>query len=188
MKLTAVTLLILLSNLFISNSVYSQEKQKIGDLTMAFYKADSIVSEIEYFRVKDSIFTAKLMAFQNKIEAENLKLNEYSRIQQAKLEKGLLTDNEVAHVQSRIQAMQGNILKTQEAWEKASLEAQDEHLEILITLSEIHRKYSEKNKIDVLIKQERGLSFGYINPSMDVTDDFMKFANEEFNKLEKEKE
>ncbi|HBW86147.1 MAG TPA: hypothetical protein DEF82_05235, partial [Crocinitomicaceae bacterium] len=42
----------------------------------------------------------------------------------------------------------------------------------------IGKKYSERHKIDLLIAQSKGGQFTYINPSMDVTREFINYLNE----------
>jgi hypothetical protein len=48
------------------------------------------------------------------------------------------------------------------------------------------KKYCEKHKIDLLLVQSAGSQFNYINPTMDVTKEFIAFLNQEQELIEKD--
>ena len=46
------------------------------------------------------------------------------------------------------------------------------------------KKYCEKHKIDLLLVQSTGSQFNYVNPTMDVTKEFVAFLNQEQETIE----
>jgi Skp family chaperone for outer membrane proteins len=99
----------------------------------------------------------------------------------------LLSQNEIAQVQQRAQEMQNQIMQYQQTEgakieEEAmkSLEAVNKKIEAL------GKKYCEKHQIDLLLMHGAGGQINFINPSMDVTSEFVNFLNENQAQIEKE--
>jgi len=183
MKFKAPLTALLFITLFISKSAYSQKKQKVSNLTIAFYIEDSLAKNFNYFRIQDSIITSKRLSYQTDLEKLNAEMNNYAQSKQIELEKGLLTESDIAQIQHRIKQMENRIIEKQQSIMSFDEETMKVGEQFASELERLSKEYSEKEKIDILFRYNKNLAVSYINPSMDVTEDFTEFVNKK-SKLE----
>lgn len=156
-------------------------------LVIAYYSNDSIKEKFEYYKKEDALVTKKQKAFQAEIQRRT---NEYQRYLERKDQEargGLLSQNEIAQAQQKAQQMESVIMQYQQT-EGARLEEETvKRLEgINKKIEALGKKYCEKHKIDILLIHGDGGQLNYINPSMDVTTEFINFLNENQAQIEKE--
>jgi Skp family chaperone for outer membrane proteins len=156
-------------------------------LVIAYYSNDSIKEKFEYYKKEDALVTKKQKAFQAEIQGRT---NEYQRYLERKDQEargGLLSQNEIAQAQQKAQQMESVIMQYQQT-EGARLEEETvKRLEgINKKIEALGKKYCEKHKIDILLIHGDGGQLNYINPSMDVTTEFINFLNENQAQIEKE--
>lgn len=156
-------------------------------LVIAYYSNDSIKEKFEYYKKEDALVTKKQKAFQAEIQRRT---NEYQRYLERKDQEargGLLSQNEIAQAQQKAQQMESMIMQYQQT-EGARLEEETvKRLEgINKKIEALGKKYCEKHKIDILLIHGDGGQLNYINPSMDVTTEFINFLNENQAQIEKE--
>ena len=163
------------------------QPREAGDLKIAFYISDSLASNFEYYKEVEAMMQKKEAAFQGKLTAMQNELESYSGKQQARLEQGLLTENEVLRVQEAIQKKQELIMQVQQS-EGAKL--QEETIEASRSLGNkvkaFAKQYCLKNNIDILLQDAEVGQITFIAESFNVTKEFTAYVNQEQTKLENE--
>ena len=103
------------------------------------------------------------------------------------MQKGLLSQNEIAEIQQKAQKMEQELMQYQQAeggrLEEESLkktEALNKKIEAL------GKSYCEKNNIDMLLINGLGGQINFINNKMNVTSDFIRYLNENQATIEKD--
>jgi Skp family chaperone for outer membrane proteins len=156
-------------------------------LVLAFYNYDSLKLRFEYYKNVEDQLASSQTSLQNKYQAKTVKYQNYVTKKRKEIEDGLLSQNETIQVQQKAAQMEQEIIEFQQR-ETAQLEA-----EMIQNFSEINNKvesfgkiFSKLYGIDVLFQYSKGQQINYINPTMNVTTDFINFLNLEQQKLEKD--
>jgi len=156
-------------------------------LVIAYYSNDSIKEKFEYYKQEDAAVTKKQKAFQAEIQRRT---NEYQTFLQRKDQEargGLLSQNEIAQAQQKAQQMEASIMQYQQTQgAKLEEETMKKLEEISKKIEAMGKKYCEKHGIDILLIHGEGGQLNYINPSMDVTTEFINFLNENQKQIEKD--
>ena len=156
-------------------------------LVIAYYHQDSLKEGFDYYKKEDQVITRKQKMFEAEMKRRGKELEDYVRRNDEKARNGLLSQNEIAQAQQKAQQMEAAIMQYQQT-EGARLE--EETLKKLEDISKkieaLGKKYCEKHKIDILLIHGEGGQLNYINPSMDVTTEFINFLNENQNQIEKD--
>jgi Skp family chaperone for outer membrane proteins len=154
-------------------------------LKMAFYIQDSLKSGFHYFRELDSTTTLKQTKFQNELERRQRSLQEYVLKNDQLAKSGQLSNIQIASVQQEAQRQEQALYQYQQT-EGAKLE--EETVELLNVLSKrveaAAKKYCEEHKLDMLLSHGANGQFTYINPTMDVTKEFIAYLNEHQSEIE----
>ncbi len=163
------------------------EARAMGDLKIAFYNQDSLKLHFDYYREQDSIVTKKQLSFQNEVERRTSELQNYLISNDEKARNGLLSQNEIMQVQQAAQQKEATLMQFQQT-EGAKIEEEVYNkLEAIGNkIEHFAKKYCEENQIDILLIYAKGGQFNYINSSMDVTEDFTTYLNEQQAQLEAE--
>jgi Skp family chaperone for outer membrane proteins len=163
------------------------ETKSLGGLKIAYYSNDSIKAHFEFFKKEEGIIKKKQNAFEAEVQRRTKAYEAFITKKDAEARGGLLSQNEIAQVQQRAQEMQNQIMQYQQTEgakieEEAmkSLEAVNKKIEAL------GKKYCENHQIDLLLMHGAGGQINFINPSMDVTSEFVNFLNENQAQIEKE--
>lgn len=163
------------------------EARNMNGLVIAYYSNDSIKENFEYYKREDAAVTKKQKAFQAEVQRRTAEYQRYVQRKDQEARGGLLSQNEIAQAQQKAQQMEASIMQYQQT-EGARLE--EETLKKLEDISKkieaLGKKYCEKHKIDILLIHGEGGQLNYINPSMDVTTEFINFLNENQNQIEKD--
>jgi len=161
------------------NSVPAAVFQDTSGLKIAFYQLDSLRSQFNYYKKQDEVVSQRQLAFQREVQNRTAAYEKYLLQKDSEAKKGLLSENDMIAVQQKAQKMQEDIMKYQQTEGAKIQEDMARKLELIDKKIEgIGKKYSEKHKIDILIAHSKGGQFTFINPSMDVTKEFMNFLNE----------
>ena len=170
-----------------SNTVPKVESRNLDGLKIVYYSNDSIKLNFLYYKEQDAIVTKKQKAFQAELERRTNELQQYIQRNTEKQMNGLLSENEVVQIQQKAQQMEQSAMEYQQV-QGAKLEE-----ETMVKLEEISRKievlgkkYCELHNIDLMLIHGDGGQLNYINPSMDVTKEFIAFLNENQASIEKD--
>jgi Skp family chaperone for outer membrane proteins len=163
------------------------EVRNAKGLKIAYYSNDSIKEKFDYYKREDAMVTKKQKAFQAELERRS---NEYESFVQRKDQEarnGLLSENEIMLAQQKAQQMQAVIMQYQQT-QGAKIE--EETVKKLDSINKkieaLGKKYCELHGIDILLIHGEGGQLNYIDPSMDVTTEFINFLNENQDQIEKE--
>jgi len=170
-----------------SNTVPKVESRNLDGIKIVYYSNDSIKLNFLYYKEQDAIVTKKQKAFQAELQRRTNELQQYIQRNSEKQMNGLLSENEVVQIQQKAQQMEQSAMEYQQV-QGAKLEE-----ETMVKLEEISRKiemlgkkYCELHKIDLMLIHGDGGQLNYINPSMDVTKEFIAFLNENQASIEKD--
>ncbi len=170
-----------------SNTVPKVESRNLDGIKIVYYSNDSIKLNFLYYKEQDAIVTKKQKAFQAELERRTNELQQYIERNTEKQMNGLLSENEVVQIQQKAQQMEQSAMEYQQV-QGAKLEE-----ETMVKLEEISKKievlgkkYCELHKIDLMLIHGDGGQLNYINPSMDVTKEFIAFLNENQASIEKD--
>jgi Skp family chaperone for outer membrane proteins len=169
------------------NTVPKVESRNLDGLKIVYYSNDSIKLNFLYYKEQDAIVTKKQKAFQAELQRRTNELQQYIQRNSEKQMNGLLSENEVVQIQQKAQQMEQSAMEYQQV-QGAKLEE-----ETMVKLEEISRKiemlgkkYCELHNIDLMLIHGDGGQLNYINPSMDVTKEFIAFLNENQASIEKD--
>ena len=168
-------------------SIPKVEKRALDGLVIAYYVNDSIKTKFQYYKEQDALVTKKQKVFQAELQRRNKELENYVQRNDEKARSGLLSQNEIAQIQQKAQQMEQSLMQYQqvqgakiEEETMTKLEAISKKIEVL------GKQYCEKHNIDILLIHGEGGQLNYINSSMDITEEFIIFLNENQSKIEKD--
>lgn len=169
------------------NTTPKVQSRDMGELKIAFYNSDSLKKYFDYYREQDSIVTKKQLSFQKEVERRSKEYQGFIMRKEEEARSGLLSQNELMQVQQKAQQMEAELMKYQQG-QGAGLEEETMKKleEISNKIEALGKKFSEENKIDMLVTHGKGGQFNYINPSMDVTKEFVAYLNQRQEEIEKE--
>ncbi len=170
-----------------SDSKPKIEARNLDGLKIAYYSNDSIKEYFEYYKREDAAVTKKQKAFQAEIDKRTSELQNYVQRKDQEARSGLLSQNEIGMAQQKAQQMESNIMQYQQA-EGAKLEAETVKKleEISNKIEVLGKKYCEIHQIDILFMHGKGGQLNYISETMDVTNEFIQFLNENQKEIEKD--
>lgn len=189
----------LLSFVFLACSEKKEtEKQEINStphvptvrtngLKIAFYNQDSLKSGFTFFKNMDEKVKKKQLSFQSRLTKKEQELRNYVATNEERYKQGTLSAFEVQAFQQEAQKREQELYQLQQN-EGSKIES--ETLELMNVISKkieaAGKKYCEKHGLDLLLVQAAGSQFNYINPTMDVTKEFISFLNSEQETIEKD--
>ncbi len=160
------------------------ESRNAEGLTIAYYDQDSVAKYFDYFKEQDSIISKKQLGFQQAVNVKQKAIEDYIRIQEDNMKRGLLSQNDINSVQQNIQSRQEQLYQFQES-EGARIE--NERMQMMEALSNKMKLFSsdfcDENKIDILLIYAPGGQINFITPEMDVTKEFTAYLNQRQNDL-----
>ena len=185
-----ISFLILLIPVLFYSCNSAPEKKKVSTVpkvasrdlkgfTIVYYSNDSINQNFLYCKEQIAIVTQKQKAFQTELERRTNELQQYIQRNSEKQMNGLLSDNEVAQIQQKVQQMEQSVMQYQQVeGAKIEEETMKKLEEISKKIEVLGKRYCELHKIDLMLIQGDGGQLNYVNPSMDVTKEFIAFLNE----------
>ena len=161
-------------------------------LKIAFYNQDSLLKGFDFYQELDSITKKKELSFQKQLESKEREIQTFAEDVNRRMNAGQLSQDQLDNLQRRGQSMQEALYKFQQN-DGSKLEKETmESLKVISgKIKAAGKKYAQKHGLDILMADsENGSQFNYINPTMDVTKEFIRFINqeeEEINAIAKEK-
>ncbi len=155
------------------------EKHDMKGMKIAYYNSDSLKVLFEYFKKEEQIVKKKESAFEQEVERRTRAYRSFIEVNNQKLQSGLLSENQQVQIQQTAERMQAELMQYQQN-EGAKLQAEiGKKMETISKKIEgFGKQFCEKNKIDILLIHAAGGQINYINSSMDVTNEFAAFLNE----------
>lgn len=158
-----------------------------SNVIIAYYNQDSLKTHYNYYREQDSIMVIKGTSFQNELARRNKDLENYVTVNDAKAQQGLLSQNDIAMIQQKIQQKQNVIMQYQQSTGGRLEEETYGILNIIGNrIDTFGKEFCEKKGIQVLFSYTKGGQLTYINGSLDVTADFIDYLNERQVELDSE--
>lgn len=153
---------------------------RTNGLKIAFYNQDSLKTRFLFYKKMDEMVKNKQLAFQNQLAKKEKELEVFITTNEEKAKLGQLSGFELQSVQQEAQRKQQAFVQFQQN-QGGNLEKETVDLLNVIgkKIEAAGKKYCEKHKIDILLVQAVGSQYNYITPTMDVTDEFISFLNQE---------
>jgi len=153
---------------------------RTNGLKIAFYNQDSLKTRFLFYKKMDEMVKNKQLAFQNQLAKKEKELEAFITTNEEKAKLGQLSGFELQSVQQEAQRKQQAFVQFQQN-QGGNLEKETVDLLNVIgkKIEAAGKKYCEKHKIDILLVQAVGSQYNYITPTMDVTDEFISFLNQE---------
>lgn len=190
------TTIFLATSLCLALSCTSKKEEKLAEntkpsvpivrtdgLKIAFYNQDSLKEGYTYFKNMDEMVKRKQIALQNQLGTKEKELQNFVTINEERVKAGQLSAFEIQSLQQEAQKKEQSLYQLQQT-QGAKLEQETVELldKIGKKIEEAGKKYCEKHNIDLLLVQSTGSQFNYINPSMNVTKEFIAFLNQNYGK------
>ncbi len=154
-----------------------------GSTVIAYYDQEKLSEKYAYYREQDSIMRTKQMEFQQQLAAKQSEIeqyyNEYARRAKNNELSPLMDQQYQQNLQQRQQQMM-NFQQTKGA--RLEQDALTISAEIHDKVEKAAKKFCEENGYDMLISKQVTGQVMYINPSMDVTSEFVDFLNDKGSK------
>jgi len=156
-------------------------------LVIAYYHQDSLKERFDYYKKEDQVITRKQKLFEAEMKRRGKELEDYVRRNDEKARNGLLSQNEIMQIQQKAQSMEQELMQYQQTQAAKIEEESVKKLEAITKKIEtLGKMYSEKNNIDILLIHGAGGQLNFINSTMNVTSDFIRFLNENQASIEKD--
>lgn len=163
------------------------EARDLKGLKIAFYYNDSLKTQFKYFKDEEAIITKKQKAFEAEIQRRSNEYQSFIQRNNERLQSGQLSEFDAQQIQQKAQKMEASLMQYQQN-EGAKLEKEsfDKSTAINKKIEAFGKEFSEKNGIDLLLMHGPGGQINFVNPSMDVTKEFVNFLNEKQAEIEKD--
>ena len=156
-------------------------------LKIAYYNQDSLKVGFHFYSKNDSLVTKKQLRFQAELEKRQKALQDFLVLNDERAKSGQLSGFELQNIQQEAQRREQGLYQYQQT-EGAKIE--NETAELLDVISKkieaAGKDFCKKNNIDLLLIQGAGGQLNYINPSMEVTKEFVNFINQYQEGIEKD--
>ncbi len=158
-----------------------------SNIVIAYYYQDSLKMQYNYYREQDSIMVIKGTAFQNELARRQRDLENYIQVNDAKAQQGLLSQNDIAMIQQKIQQKQNVLMQYQQST-GGKLEEETYNILNIIgnRIDTFGKEYCEDKGIQILFSYTKGAQITYINNSLDVTEEFIAYLNKKQVELDNE--
>jgi Skp family chaperone for outer membrane proteins len=154
-------------------------------LKIAFYVQDSLKNGFDYYREMDSTTKIKQTRFQNELEKKQKSLQEYVAKNEKLAQSGQLSAFDLQTAQQEAQRREQALYQYQQT---EGVKIENETVEILEVLTKrieaAGKEYCKKHKIDLLLIHGAGGQINFVNPSMDVTKEFIAYLNQHQEEIE----
>lgn len=194
MKLNAFTIGISLSLVLIACGEKKKEEKdttpnvptvRTDGLKIAFYNQDSLAKHFKYYVEMDSLMKSKQLKFQSELQNREAALRKYVATNEERAKSGSLSGFEIQSIQEEATRRNQALMQYQEG-EGMKLEKETGELLGVISkkIEEAGKKYSQKHGLDILMMHGAAGQFIYVNPTMDVTKEFIDYLNQHQAEIE----
>ncbi|MEY4141854.1 MAG: hypothetical protein RL110_1226 [Bacteroidota bacterium] len=157
------------------------------NLVIAFYYQDSLELRVGFLKRELDGMKNKEASIQKEFERKSKELQDYLQRNDEKARKGLLSQNEIAQIEQKAQAMQQELVQYEQTKAKEISEQSVEKItSIRKKIEALGKDYCTKNGIQILLIHGDGGQLNFIDNSMNVTSDFIRYLNENQSEIEKD--
>jgi Skp family chaperone for outer membrane proteins len=169
----------------VENTTPNVPTVRTNGLKIAFYNQDSLTKHFRYYVEMDSMMKAKQLRFQGELQKREKALQNYVMTNEEKAKSGALSGFEIQSIQEEAQRRQQALMQYQES-EGMKLEKETGELLGVISkkIEAAGKKYSQKHGLDILMMHGAAGQFIYVNPTMDVTKEFIAYLNQNQAEIE----
>jgi Skp family chaperone for outer membrane proteins len=126
------------------------------------------------------------LSFQREVDRMTKEYQEFLSLYDKQAQQGLLSQNQIQGIQQKAAEKEQKIVQYQQN-EGAKIEKETmDRLEVIGKKIEAYSKqFSEENKIDILLTHAAGGQIAFINPTMEVTKEFIEYLNQHEEEIDK---
>lgn len=168
-----------------SIQVYSQDEIEqthptaLKDLVVAFYDQDILKVQFEYYAEKDNYLKEKQKLFQEELDKMISDYQNYVQRNEKKANNGLLSQDQIQKISEEVLRKEEELTRFDENIGQKLVEEVEKDLDkIGKKIDKYSALFCEDKGIDILLIQAAGGQISYINPSLNVTTEFIKYMNE----------
>ncbi len=158
-----------------------------GELKIAYYMQDSVATSFTYFKDKQEKLEAKARKLEEQLMGLQQELQTMGANYQRKMSAGLLSQNDAAAYERRLAQKQQQIQVLQQTdgadIERESYEAT---MDLMEKMESYGKSFSQENGYNVLLNWQSGGQVLYIDSTMDVTSEFIKYINAKADSAQEE--
>ena len=158
-----------------------------NSIKIAYYIQDSLKTGFDYYREVDSTTKIKQEKFQSQLEQKQRWLQNYVMENEQRAKSGQLSAMEIQTIQQEAQRKEQELYQFQQT-EGGKLD--NEAMEILEVLTKrieaAGKKYCKEHGIQLLLVHGAGGQINFIDPSMNVTNEFIAYLNQHQAEIEKD--
>jgi Skp family chaperone for outer membrane proteins len=156
---------------------------RTNGLKIAYYDQDSLKLQYEYFVKMEKISMKKQQTIQAQLINKERDLQNYINTNEQLVQQKQLSDMQIQEAQMEVQRRNQELYQLQQT-QGAKLESETVNLLNMLgkKIEDAGKKYCEEHKIDILLVKSPGSQYNYINPSMNVTKEFIAFLNQKYGK------
>jgi Skp family chaperone for outer membrane proteins len=131
--------------------------------------------------------TSKQKSFEAELQKKQAEFDAFISKNEGLMKQGLLSENEQIALSQKAQTMQKQIAEFQQTQGQAlEKEAIDKMTVMGNKVEKFAKEFSQKNKIDILLIHGKGGQIGFIESTMDVTNEFVNYLNEKQAEIAKD--
>ena len=163
-----------------------QSKDSAG-LKIAHYNTDTLQEKYVFFKTEYDKMKTKKKSVENELLKKQSDLQKFVERNEERAQKGLLSQNQLAELQDKLQKMQQEYALFEQ---KKTIEMQNDFEQLASLMSKnidaYAKEFCELNNIDILLQSGTSSQLDYINPSMNATNEFINYLNQKQANIDKD--
>jgi Skp family chaperone for outer membrane proteins len=139
-------------------------------------------AQIDFDKI-EQLSMKKQQTIQAQLINKERDLQNYINTNEQLVQQKQLSDLQIQEAQMEVQRRNQELYQMQQT-QGAKLESETVNLLNMLgkKIEDAGKKYCEEHKIDILLVKSPGSQYNYINPSMNVTKEFIAFLNQKYGK------
>ena len=163
-----------------------QPKDSSG-LKIAYYNLDSLQKKYVFFKKEYEKMTTKKKSFEKELLKKQKEFESFVERNEELAKKGLLSQIQMEKAQIKAQKLQREYtLYEQEKSMEMQVEGEKKMTLIYNQILTYSKLFCEQNNIDILLQSGTTSQLGYINPSMNATNEFINYLNQKQTDIDKD--
>lgn len=163
-----------------------QSKDSAG-LKIAYYNLDTLQERYVFYKKEIEKMTIKKKSFEKELIKKQKEFESFIKRNEELAKKGLLSQDQMEKAQIKAQKLQQEYALYEQ--EKSMLMQGEGEKKLTLIYNQIltySKLFCEQNNIDILLQSGTTSQLGYINPSMNATNEFINFLNQQQADIDKD--